>query len=267
MGEIRYGANEHQAEWKVERSKLNCSLSQVIPYYGEARFVRRAGGKLTFYIDVLNRPRDAGVAKVVSVAPAWRHDRESRELGQISYSVSGSPFTYSEIMAERLLLELQQGMFPTFSYQDWADGRDYVQVALSAVNLHSPLAQFLDCLGKQFAYGFDYLQSSRIRFGFNSSTLDSAATRRLDEIALYLKSDPTVARVVLEGRTDNIGFRRYNEALSKKRTDAVRDYLIKKGVAGSKITLTTKGEKQPLASNQTPQGRAINRSVDVTLSK
>ena len=267
MGEIRYGANVHQAEWKVESSRLSCSLSQVIPYYGEARFVRKAGGKLTFSIHVLNRPRDVGVAKVVSTAPAWRHDVESRELGQINYSVSGTPFTYSEIMARRLLLELKQGMFPTFYYQDWADGRDYVQVALSAVNLHTPLGQFLDCLDKQFAHGFDYFRSSRIRFAFNSSELDSAAIKRLDEIVLYMKSGGTVSRVLLEGRTDNVGFRRYNEALSKKRSAAVRRYLLKKGVAKSKIILTTKGETQPLVSNRTPQGRAMNRSVDITLSK
>jgi sodium-type flagellar protein MotY len=266
-GEIFYGANEHQAVWKVEASRLRCRLSQEIPDYGEAQFVRQAGGQLAFQIKVYNRPRDTGVARVVSAAPAWRHDVAARELGQINYSVGRTPFSYSEIMARRMLLELQQGMSPTFSYQDWADGRDNVRVALSSVNLRPPLAQFLECLDKLFVYGFDYVRSSRLRFAFNSSTLDSAATRRLDEVALYLQSDPSVKRVLLEGRTDNVGFRRYNEALSKKRTNAVRDYLLKKGVAKSKITLTSKGEKQPLASNQTPQGRALNRSVDVTLSK
>ncbi len=266
-GEIFYGANEHQAVWRVESSRLNCVLSQNIPGYGKAQFVRQAGGQLTLQIQVLNRPRDKGVARVVSAAPAWRHGVESRDLGQVNYSEGRTPFIYSEIMARRMLLELQQGMSPTFSYQDWADGRDNVQVALSSVNLRPPLETFLECLDKQFVYSFDYVRSSRLSFDFNSSELDSAALKRLDEIALYVKSDPTVKRVLLEGRTDNVGFRRYNKALSKKRTNAVRDYLLKKGVAKSKITLTSKGEKQPLASNQTPQGRALNRSVDVTLSK
>lgn len=265
--EISYGADEHQAAWMAETSRLHCRLSQKIPDYGEAQFVRKAGGKLIFQIHVLSRPRDTGVAKVVSTAPAWRHDVEARDLGQINFSVGRTPFTYSEIMARRLLLELQQGMFPTFSYQDWADGRDNVQVTLSSVNLHPSLAQFLACLDEQFIYGFDYVRNSRIRFAFNSSTLDTTASKRLDELALYLQSDPLVKRVLLEGRTDNVGFRRYNEALSKKRSAAVRDYLLKQGVDKAKIVLATKGEKEPLASNQTPQGRALNRSVDVTLSK
>lgn len=266
-GEIYYGANEHQAVWKAETSRLRCRLSQNIPDYGEAQFLRKSGGKLTFQIQVVSRPRDVGVAKVVSAAPAWRHDAEARDLGQIKYSVGDTPFTYSEIMARRLLLELQQGMFPTFSYQDWADGRDNVQVALSSVNLHPSLTQFFACLDQQFVYGFDYVRSSRLRFGFNSSTLDRAATKRLDEIAMFMQSDPSVKKVLLVGRTDNVGFRRYNEALSKKRTKAVSDYLLAKGVDKSKIVISPKGEKQPLASNQTPQGRALNRSVDITLSK
>jgi sodium-type flagellar protein MotY len=266
-GEIFYGANEHQAAWKAETSRLRCRLSQTIPDYGEAQFLRKSGGKLIFQIHVVSRPRDAGVANVVSAVPAWRHDAEARALGQIKYSVKDTPFTYSEIMARRLLLELQQGMFPTFSYQDWADGRDNVRVALSSVNLHPSLTEFLACLDQQFVYGFDYVRNSRIRFAFNSSTLDKAATWRLDEVAMYLQSDPSVKKVLLEGRTDNVGFRRYNEALSKKRSAAVRDYLVKKGVARAKIALTSRGEKYPLASNRTPQGRALNRSVDVTLSK
>ena len=94
-----------------------------------------------------------------------------------------------------------------------------------------------------------------------------AARKRLDEVATYLKSDAKVSKVLLKGRTDNIGFRRYNKALAKKRTAAVRDYLLARGVTKERITITTTGEKQPLASNQTPQGRALNRSVDVTLSK
>lgn len=266
-GEIRYGATVHQAEWKNESTQLRCTLAQQIPNYGEARFFREAGGTLGFQLRVMNQPRDAGVAKVVAAVPDWRHDAEPRELGQINYSVGATPFVYSEIMARRLLLELQQGLFPTFSYQDWADGRDYVAVAVSAVNLHDALSEFYACMDKLFSYGFDYVRSSRIRFAFNSSALDSAATKRLDEVAIYMKSDPTVKRILLEGRTDNVGFRRYNEALSKKRSEAVRDYLLRKGVVKSKIVLTNKGEKQPLASNKTPQGRALNRSVDVTLTK
>jgi sodium-type flagellar protein MotY len=266
-GDIYYGANEHRAVWKAETSRLVCRLSQDIPDYGVAQFSRKSGGKLMFQIHVVSRPRDVGVAHVVSAVPAWRHNVEARELGQIKYSVGDTPFTYSEIMARRLLLELQRGMFPTFSYLDWADGRDNVQVALSSVNLQPSLTQFLACLDQQFVYGFDYVRSSRLRFAFNSSKLDSATIKRLDEIAMYMQSDPSVKRILLEGRTDNVGFRRYNEALSKKRTAAVRDYLLKKGVSKSKITIAIKGEKHPLASNQTPQGRALNRSVEVTLSK
>ena len=99
--------------------------------------------------------------------------------------------------------------------------------------------------------------------------MSARAKKRLDEIATYLLADPAVGRVTLIGRTDSVGFRRYNEALAKRRADEVHNYLLGKGVDPSRLTISPKvyGERKPVASNRTPQGRALNRTVVVTLSK
>lgn len=268
-GVQRYVATEHQSAWQVSASPLYCSLTHEIPVYGKAIFERSAGGKLDFRLEVMRQPRDVGVARLVSLVPAWDHENRVRDLGQVNYLVDRNPFQLKEALARRLLLELEKGLFPAFSYQDWSDGRDEIEVALSAVNVRRSLAEFLDCLDAQLPYSFDYVRESNIAFGFDSSELSARARKRLDEIATYLLADPAVGRVTLIGRTDSVGFRRYNEALAKRRADEVRNYLLGRGVDPSRLTISPKfyGERKPVASNRTPQGRALNRTVVVTLSK
>jgi outer membrane protein OmpA-like peptidoglycan-associated protein len=266
-GEMRYAASLHQSYWEVNASRLHCSLSHDIPAYGRAVFERSAGGELDFRLEVWRRPHQVGVARLLSTAPAWKHDSRVRDLGQVSYAVERSPFQLRGIMARRLLLELERGMFPTFSYQDWADGRDEIRVALSAVNIRGALQEFLHCLDNQLPYTYDDVRDSRIIFGFDSTELSAAARQRLEQIADYLLEDPAVRKVVLEGRTDSTGYRRYNQALAQRRVEAVRGYLAARGVAPGQFATRTRGERRPLASNRTPQGRALNRSVQVTLTK
>jgi outer membrane protein OmpA-like peptidoglycan-associated protein len=246
---------------------MHCSLTQEIPYYGRAVFEKRSGGKLDFYIAARQQPRTAGMAKLVSAAPAWKHDTMVRDLGSVDYTPSGRTFRLGEVVARRLLLELEQGMYPTFSYKDWADGRDQVQVALSSVNVRSALGDFLACLDNQIGFTLDDVRISRIHFGFNSTHLSENARGRLDMVAEYILADPAVRQVTLEGLTDNVGYRRYNLALAKRRATAVQDYLVSKGVKKSRFRITSIGERYPVASNRTAKGRASNRLVLVTLMK
>lgn len=89
----------------------------------------------------------------------------------------------------------------------------------------------------------------------------------LDRVAEYLLAEPLVSGVLIEGHTDNVGFRRYNERLGRQRSEAVRDYLVQKGSAREKFTLRSLGEAKPLASNRTESGRALNRRVIVLLTQ
>jgi Outer membrane protein and related peptidoglycan-associated (lipo)proteins len=72
-----------------------------------------------------------------------------------------------------------------------------------------------------------------------------------------------VEMVIATGHTDSIGTEAYNQKLSERRANAVKAYLVSKGVPASKITTLGKGETQPVATNKTKEGRAKNRRVDV----
>ena len=69
--------------------------------------------------------------------------------------------------------------------------------------------------------------------------------------------------VQITGHTDSVGTKEYNSGLSTRRANAVRDYLVRKGVNPDSIVTLGFGETQPVASNKTPQGRLLNRRGEI----
>ena len=151
--------------------------------------------------------------------------------------------------------------------QDRADARDQVTVALPGINIKEALDTFIACLATLPVYKFEDYETSLIYFDFGKHGLTAAARQRLDNLAKYLKADPAVKSVVLEGHTDNIGKLRGNDKLAARRSQAVKDYLAAQGAPADKFSLKSHGERQPAQSNRTNAGRAENRRVTVTLVK
>ena len=69
--------------------------------------------------------------------------------------------------------------------------------------------------------------------------------------------------IIAVGHTDSVGTDAYNQRLSVRRADAVKDYLVSKGVEKNRVYTEGKGEKQPIADNKTAEGRAKNRRVEI----
>jgi outer membrane protein OmpA-like peptidoglycan-associated protein len=101
-------------------------------------------------------------------------------------------------------------------------------------------------------------------FAFGSYELLENSFATLDELATYLKGQPLI-KVHISGHTDNIGKKADNLLLSEKRAKAVRHYLLSKGVAAERIRYQGLGESKQKESNQTEEGRAINRRVEIEL--
>ena len=83
----------------------------------------------------------------------------------------------------------------------------------------------------------------------------------LDEAVRLLRSNERVA-VRIAGYTDSIDSEAYNLKLSKRRAEAVRDYLVSQGISTARVEPVGKGESSPVASNKTAEGRAQNRRVE-----
>lgn len=101
-----------------------------------------------------------------------------------------------------------------------------------------------------------------VHFDFNKATIRADARPVLDEAIATLKREGGIA-VIAEGHTDNVGTDAYNMKLSRRRANAVRDYLVAGGISPKRITAEGFGESHPVASNDTADGRAQNRRVEL----
>jgi OOP family OmpA-OmpF porin len=102
----------------------------------------------------------------------------------------------------------------------------------------------------------------QVHFRHNSTELETDSFVLLDEVATVLNQNPELVRVEIQGHTDNRGVPAANRALSQARADAVRDYLVKAGVAAERITARGYGDSRPLVPNLTDKNRARNRRVE-----
>ena len=101
-----------------------------------------------------------------------------------------------------------------------------------------------------------------VHFDFDKATLKADAKPILEEAVQVLKQEGSVD-IVVEGHTDSVGTDQYNLGLSRRRAETVRSYLVDHGIARSRITAEGMGESKPVASNDTADGRAQNRRVEL----
>ena len=105
---------------------------------------------------------------------------------------------------------------------------------------------------------------SSITFALNSSDLNAQFYNALDGVSMVLKEyNKTVIEVA--GHTDSSGSDQYNQALSERRAQAVSSYLSSHGVQAQRLMPVGAGETHPVASNDSEQGRATNRRVEITI--
>lgn len=105
-----------------------------------------------------------------------------------------------------------------------------------------------------------------ILFRHDSAELKSESVAVLNATAETLRANPGV-NVEIAGHTDSQGDATYNQGLSQKRANAVRNYLISQGVNGSRLSASGYGETQPVANNTTSEGRAQNRRVELRINQ
>jgi outer membrane protein OmpA-like peptidoglycan-associated protein len=118
---------------------------------------------------------------------------------------------------------------------------------------------------KEDARGMVITLSGSILFASNKYALLNTAMTKLDQVAEALKAQDSDKRMVVEGYTDSQGSDRINQPLSQNRAEAVRNYLVSRGVDGAKISAVGMGSSHPIADNTNAENRANNRRVEIII--
>lgn len=117
----------------------------------------------------------------------------------------------------------------------------------------------------QIVDGIGNVVINNVLFGFDSVKLQPEAKMEIDKLVREIKRFLTDT-VVVVGHTDDSGDARYNLELSRRRAEAVRDYMISQGIAAERLGVEGRGETQPLNDNSSDALRALNRRVEFQIT-
>jgi outer membrane protein OmpA-like peptidoglycan-associated protein len=113
-------------------------------------------------------------------------------------------------------------------------------------------------------YDDDHFELKGVNFETGKSTILPSSSKILEATVKGLQKFDSV-KVEISGHTDNVGGLEYNDKLSQERADAVRNYLVKKGIAENRVTAVGYGYSRPRADNKTDKGRAQNRRIEISI--
>ena len=264
---LTFQAPVEETEWRLVPSIFECEFSQPIPDYGEAVFYHEAGEDLMFHLKVksiLMRPGQAAL----NIEPAsWSPSRFAEDLGLVEIKHSTHPLNVEPARATMMMHGLMRGMQPTFTRKARFNDNEAIRVALSAANFNSFYKDYLGCVTGLLPVNFRQVAKSKVLFKGGKERLNPLNKKKLDLIILYVKADPGVIAVYVDGHSDSAGRRYHNRRLSEARALLVTDYMVKRGLDAEMFTTRYHGERYPVATNKTKKGRDLNRRVTIRLEK
>nr|WP_244158150.1 OmpA family protein [Pseudomonas flavescens] len=263
---ISFQTRLETVEWQVAGDQFECRLTQPITDFGSGGFVRRAGEQATFRLQARDHWLGAGSATLLAAAAPWQPGRGDINLGVVSVGKGDVPFNSSQEQAGLLLTGLLEGRSPLVRHRSTMGGEN-LEVRLLPVRFRKAYDDYLNCTAKLLPVNFDQVRQSIVGFPDGGAELDPMAKAKLDIILDFMKADPTVNRIELDGHSDNSGNRLTNRDLSRRRALAVMDYFKAKGIPDERIVMRFHGERYPLAPNNTAANRSKNRRVAIRLEK
>lgn len=263
---ISFQTRLEKIEWQVEGDQFECRLSQPVTDFGAGVFVRRAGEQVTFSLKARERWLAAGNATLLAAAAPWQPQRGDINLGSVAVQPAEVLFNSTQEQGTRLLTGLLEGRSPLVRHRT-AMGGQAIEVRLLPARFNKAYNDYLACTAKLLPVNFDQIRKSEVGFPGGGVVLDPLAMAKLEILLDFLKADPSVNRIQLDGHADNSGNRLTNRDLSRRRALAVMEYLKASGIAAEQIVMRFHGERYPLAPNTSEPNRAKNRRVTILLER
>jgi outer membrane protein OmpA-like peptidoglycan-associated protein len=254
------------AEHKADLAKAHGELADANHETAEAKVEARedvAKAKVEARQDVAEAERDTAEAKATARKEAAQATRdlardkadETRRAGSAAASQSSSAKTEAE--RERANSPTQREL-PATSVPRKEGGDPRATAALQN------LAQVANV--KQEPRGIVITLSGSLLFPTGKEQLSPSGRQSMDKVADTVAKQPADSKLQVEGYTDDSGSKAHNERLSGKRAQAVADRLVERGIDAKRIEVIGRGESRPIASNNTEEGRALNRRVEIVIA-
>ena len=264
---LTFQASVEETEWRLSPSIFECEFVQPIPNYGEAVFYHEAGEDLLFHLKTKKNLMGKGEAALHLEPPIWAPSRFAQDLGLVAVKQASKPVFVDHGRANHMMQALMKGLQPTFTRKARYDEHEPIRISVSAANFNSFYKDYLGCVAGLLPVNFRQVAKSKVLFKGGGDRLDAVSKKKLDLIILYVKADPKVKALYIDGHSDSSGRRYNNRRLSESRAIKVTDYMVKKGLDPEMFTTRYHGERYPVASNKTRTGRELNRRVTVRLEK
>lgn len=262
---LDYGSSIENTDWAVSGSVFECRFEQQMPGYGTAVFYHQAGEDVQFRLETLRNLMDHSQASISIMPPPWQPSNKSQNLGTATIVKRDPNLTLDSKRTNQFLHALLEGQWPAISHYTYYDQSKFIDLHVSAVSFKDHYPKYMECANQLLRVNFKQVENSKVLFGPGEHTLDPLDKRILDDIIYYIKNDPRVFAVYLDGHTDNTGRRFQNREISRARVERVEQYLLDHDINQDMITTRFHGDRYPIASNATTAGQAQNRRVTIQL--
>lgn len=160
-------------------------------------------------------------------------------------------------------IEVPGGQIYTIKIKSVGEAKDYNTIEIPKLGPNQQYGELSLTVQIQQPKSFTL---NNVHFDTGKSSLRSSSFKELNELAEFMKLKPEI-KFRVEGHTDNVGADASNLTLSQNRADAVKKYLMSKGINSNRLTSKGLGESRPIADNTTAEGRQKNRRTEVHLIK
>ncbi|CAM3719181.1 OmpA family protein [Parendozoicomonas haliclonae] len=259
-------ASSHASEtatltWTNQKAFESCSLTVDFTETSSLRFLAKAGKKPMAVFDVPFRNRLAHQGNIYAIPSPWKEGRRTLIDQTPIRQATEAKFDQN---IQHLLDLLIAGNWAEITLTD-TDKRLWSQ-EISTIGINPAMQAFDDCRNALPPIGLETINSQPIWFSTNRVGLTDSDRRYLDQIAEYLSYNKDIQTILLDGHTDVTGERLVNLQISRKRAEAVRDYLFKRGVPKEMIPYVRwHGERYPYVSLNGQSRQANNRRVEIQL--
>lgn len=262
---VDYASPIGEEKWKMSGNRLRCGLSLTIPNFGVAYFEQYAAKRPHFLLSKWEQVDKPQSVTVYAKDPIWKPRGASFFITKTLLSPGQYALYMPHEPALKSLTYLSQGFQTNFQYRS-AEGF-LVTVAITPIRFQKMYSKYQRCLGNLLPFSYASIRTSVLHFDSDRAKLSDEEKNLLLRVVEYVHADPSVTKVKISGYADDSGRKSYNNAISEIRAKAVKKYLIKSGLQKSLIDTTWFGVKDPIASNNTEVGKALNRRVVIEIEK